>query len=148
MVVRRILVATDLSAESEQAVRYGFQLAQRLHADVALLHVHAGPEFAPQRIRGAKPDELDPHTRLLHDLSAIATDCGTEGVCTRVIVRAGREGPALLATARELAAELVVLSTHQLHGIEHVLFESHLDERLDGMCCPVIAVPARWGDGP
>lgn len=148
MVVRRILVATDLSTEGDHAVRYGYRLAQRLHADVALLHVHGGAQATPARDPDAPTDQFDLHTRLLHELSAIAAHYGAEGVCTRVIVRTGREGPALLAAARELPAELIVLSTHQLHGIEHALFEASADERLSGIRCPVIAVPAPAGDAP
>ena len=147
MVVRRILVATDLSAESDRAVRYGYRLAQRLHADVALLHVHDGSQSAEGRDVHMRGEQIASHTRLVHDVSAIATHYGAEGVCTRVIVRTGREGPALLATARELPAELIVLSTHQLHGIEHALFEGGQDERGGAVCCPVIAVPADSRNG-
>jgi hypothetical protein len=49
--VKRILVPTDLTEESQKTIEFGLALAQRFGAHLTLLHVYR-PSYALQFVRG------------------------------------------------------------------------------------------------
>ena len=128
---KKILVATDLTAASEPAVRTALALAQALGADVAALHVLDAPLesakwFLPdspemQSLRSAIAREEDTvHAQLAAQVGSLS-----EGA-TQIdaIVRRGNPVDTIRAVADEVGADLLVLGTHGRRGIQHALLGS------------------------
>ncbi len=133
--LRKIVVATDLSAGSKRVVPYALSLARETGAHLILLHVVKLEEAAfsfnrvmaeegsKQRLREAYPE------------------CSNEHWC-KPVVAFGDPAEKIVATAREQNADLIVMgarpaavtemATHLGGGVAHrVLVEAH---------CPVLTV--------
>jgi nucleotide-binding universal stress UspA family protein len=117
--VRRVLVATDLTERSTNAVRAGCALAAKGGIDVELLHVlgetpeaalaeHAGATVTAQR----RQRQAEVQRRLLEEV------LGSPVLPRRLPTLAVRWGDAALAIvehAREIEADLVVLGAASCH---------------------------------
>jgi nucleotide-binding universal stress UspA family protein len=101
--IARIVVPTDFSVCSMRALQRAEALAQRLGAEVVLVHVDPsvvlGSEVAPAR-QDAVRRELD----------GIAAVLGTRGVRARGVVRAGAPAEEILAVAMAEGADLIARS--------------------------------------
>src|SRR5437868_10517731 len=78
--VKRILVPTDLTNESQRAIEFGLVLAKPLGAHLTLLHVYQDPSYAVEYMLG--PHDNDPvpqgRTYLEKALKATAEDVRKE----------------------------------------------------------------------
>jgi nucleotide-binding universal stress UspA family protein len=130
MAIRNILVPTDFSEHSEEALRQAIELARALSARLSLLHSYwfslstASPDLVPadlmDRIREAALAELGK----LHE---------------RVVQPAV---PAILCEAEQLPAYLVVMGTHGHTGLKHALLGSVAERVVRLAPCPVLTVKA------
>ena len=119
--IRSILAPTDFSAHSEQAVRYACGLAERLGAELHLLHVlseifPAGPDpllmpVMPPGIlrgeRGAGPARPSPTARPAWGKPRSLV----------MAVRWGSPVEAIVAYAEDLRVDLIVIATHGRTGL-------------------------------
>jgi nucleotide-binding universal stress UspA family protein len=111
MTLKRLLVATDLSARAELAVGRAAMLARQFGAEVALLHVVDDDQPAPLVAAAtANTEEL---------LRAAAPDL--DGLATEVLVRAGVPFEVVVQTAAERAVDLVVMGAHRKRILRDVL---------------------------
>jgi nucleotide-binding universal stress UspA family protein len=121
-----ILASTDFSDASRPAVEWGARLArcwdarlQLLHAIEPLAQTYVWPsQAAPMELFAAEPEDLEPEWAALLekvDLTGIAVDHRT---------LKGYAAPAIVETAKRLAADLVVMGTHGRSGLLHMLLGS------------------------
>lgn len=54
------------------------------------------------------------------------------------------EDNAILATADQFNADMIVMGTHQRHGLSHILFGSITEDTVNHSHIPVLAVPIGW----
>ncbi|HZP42147.1 MAG TPA: universal stress protein [Candidatus Binatia bacterium] len=131
--IARIVVPTDFSVCSMRALQRAEALAQRLGAEVVLVHVDPsvvlGSEVAPAR-QDAVRRELD----------GIAAVLGTRGVRARGVVRAGAPAEEILAVAMAEGADLIVMGTHGRTGLAHALLGSVAEDVVRRALCPVLTV--------
>jgi universal stress protein A len=138
----RIVVATDFSPRSEAAVDYAVELARRLGAQVTLLHLVPEPTAFDYTMGGIPADEWEQareeaKNRLEHELArAKITYQGIESLMRTGI--ALREE--IVNAAKEVSADLVVISTHGYTGWKHLLFGSDAEKMLHEAPCPVLVV--------
>jgi nucleotide-binding universal stress UspA family protein len=122
----RILVPLDGSALAERALPYALELA-RAGARLELVHVHH---------RG-QPAGVD--------LDAVAERLSAAGATAEAHVGAVADGDdlgqAVVGTARELGAELIVMSTHGRSGLGRWIYGSVADQVLRQSPVPVLLVP-------
>ncbi len=123
--MKRVLVATDLSAEADEAIRQADVWARALDADLIAYHVMPPPPV-PQLPPGMLPVPV-PDTRAaraeamaaVHDRLLAITgrhDCRYE-----IVVEDGAPRAAVAEGAETLSADLVVLGAHQHHRLlEHL----------------------------
>lgn len=137
----RILAATDLGPSSERAVRCAFDLARGIGARVTLLYTYRspGPPSDTSFYAGASHAI---HEQAVADLTRNAAGCGPAGVETELMARSGRAEETILATAREIGAELIVMGSHQNRGVQHLLLGSVAEHVARAAPCPVLVVPA------
>lgn len=139
--IRTILVPIDFSECSKQALACAVPFARQFGATVELLHVVA-PYYAfdPNGLDGYQQVEAASITAAKNGLSELALKLVPEGVTAGVHVRSGRVVPEIAAAARELSADLVIISTHGYTGFKHVAFGSVAEGVVRQAPCPVLTV--------
>jgi nucleotide-binding universal stress UspA family protein len=146
--VQKILITTDLSAESKVALPFGREIAQKFGAQIALVLVGQELLAVPASYGLELPMYLDPAVqreideRLRQDLERFkSAEFGAQQV--QSIFKAGEISPAdgILAVADELGADLIVMASHGRSGVSRVLLGSVAERVLRHAKCPVLIVP-------
>jgi nucleotide-binding universal stress UspA family protein len=139
--IERIVVPVDFSEHAKLALAYAVELADAYGAQLHLLHVIDEviyPDFYPPVIPsgGSISEELrDQSLERMSDLLS-----GHKGADATVHVRAGRAAPEIADFAKQLDADLVVIASHGLTGISHVLLGSVTEHLVRRAHCPVFTV--------
>jgi nucleotide-binding universal stress UspA family protein len=131
--VDRILVATDFSACSLNALRYAEALARTLGAEIVLLHVDAVPVAGSDRAavkRVLVEGKLALAADQLHDL----------GLRARTVLRVGAADEEILDAAEKERASLIVVGTHGRNPVVRMLLGSVAERVVRGARCPVLVV--------
>jgi nucleotide-binding universal stress UspA family protein len=137
--LRRIVVAFDGSPPSNRALDFALRLARTNGARVWAVHVAA----PPQAIAEPRTDEeqrSEPQA-IARALELVRTGEHPGGVAVEVWVREGAAAPVLLAAAREVEADLVVVGTRGLRGAGRLFLGSVSSAVLAGAGRPVLVVP-------
>ena len=136
--LKRILVPLDFSACSKKALQYAVPLAQQFGAELALLHiVEPYPpiaELTPVRLETADEGQQE----LARVAKLIPGD-----ISSRVTVRSGVAAHEIVEAAEDLAADLIVISTHGRTGLAHVVMGSTTEKVVRHAHCPVLVVRER-----
>jgi len=142
MEIRRILVPTDFSAPSKQAIAYAFKLAQTLGATLVLFHVieelppYIG--FLPPEETIKAIEELAGRARLdLAQMAVQAQDGKVEVTCQAVV---GVPAPKIIEVAQEMKADMIVIATHGRTGFRHFVMGSVAEHVVSTAPCPVLTI--------
>jgi len=138
----KILVPTDFSSRSDRAVNYAVELARRLESHLTLLHVVPAP-YALDYTLGGIPDGEWENVRHRADqkLEAALQRARIRYESVDAFVRTGSDlHEEIVGAAREVSADLVVLSTHGYKGWKFLLFGSDAEELLIEVQCPVLVI--------
>jgi universal stress protein A len=138
----RILVPTDFSHNSERAVDYAIQLARRLGAKLTLLHVVPEPSALDYEIGGFPTDEIEEwqkeaQKRLAEQLTRAKIEYQEVDSMQRTALHPRDE---IVSVAKELQADLLVISTHGYTGWKHLLLGSHTEKILEQASCPTLVI--------
>ena len=142
---KRLLVPVDFSEHAREALSEAIDIAIVQQAHVDLVHVFDPPDFpalygaGALRLFGKIPD--------LQQAAQSSLETWTQEVkATYSDVEAHfREGHAateILAAARDLESDLLVLSTHGLTGLKHALMGSVAEQVVRAAPCAVLVVRA------
>jgi universal stress protein A len=139
---RRILVPTDFSHRSEVAVGYAVELARKMHGQVTLLHVVPEPSAFDYNIGGFSHEEWD---QAKEEAEKRLADVLAHAKLTLLEVDAKlRTGldlhDEILRAAKQISADLLVLTTHGYTGWKHLLFGSDAEKILQQASCPILVV--------
>jgi universal stress protein A len=155
----RILVPTNLGEPSRAALRYGVAFARQFGAQLFVLHVLDAKRFdavletervlevlsaEPGERTNGEPSPLEiARNAARHDLGRLLTPEEERGTRAEYLLRpsglAGA-GEAIVACARELDVELVVIGKHRLGFVEHMLAGSVTEKVVRHAPCPVLVV--------
>ncbi len=142
--LRKVLVPLDFSELSKAALPWAAFLAHLFHAEIILVNV---TELFPM-------DHLMGQEMMNHTITPLMRDAeiGLErigegfnvpaGVKTSVIARAGVPYKEICRAARELSADLIVLTTHGYTGLKHVWLGSTAERVVRSASCPVLVARA------
>jgi nucleotide-binding universal stress UspA family protein len=142
--LHRILVPTDFSKHSENALAYAAAFAEKFDADLYLLHVVQDLAlFVPEAITNAPP--LTPPLEQLTVAVREAMDRLIEGHQLRGFtvhaeVREGSPFYEIIRFAREQDVDLIIMGTHGRAGLVHVLLGSVAEKVVRKAPCPVLTV--------
>lgn len=139
-----ILVPVDGSPFSEQALHAAIELAKREGGQILILSIllefGANPKHVP------KLDQVS--EQRLHDyLAGLEREVQRSGVPVSQQIRWGQPAPAIVATARELGVDLIVMASHGVgaagpgappSGLGGVAFKVLYETP-----CPVLVIPIR-----
>jgi nucleotide-binding universal stress UspA family protein len=142
--ISKIVVGTDFSQASERALSVALDLAERLDAEVELVHVYALPTFNLP-LEGAMMPSASHAASLLERLQELLDGAvarhSHRGLPLRAHLRNGSPHEDLCHFAREVGAGLIVVGTHGRTGVAHALLGSVAERVLRLASCPVLSVP-------
>jgi nucleotide-binding universal stress UspA family protein len=141
--IRRILFPTDFSEPAAEAKNYALVLADRLGAELHLLHVVVPPGMPfpnadtswTMPATGVKGLVKDAEQRLSEEI-------GTWAEARRAVssVVTGFAVDEIVHYAEEQQIDLIVVGTHGLTGITHLLLGSVAEKLVRCAPCPVLTV--------
>ena len=140
--IKTILVPTDFSECSDDAVRYGLELARRFDAHLHLLHVVQDPVTQPWAAEGFSVplfevvDQWQKQAEQRLRTSVPEEDKGRVTVAS-IIATPYAE---ILDYAAAHNADLIVMGTHGRGGVSHMLLGSIAERVVRRAPCPVLTV--------
>ena len=139
---RKILVAIDLSQESEQVLQTAADIAEMNNAQIAVLHVTDNPQtvFTQWSDYVVPYSEEKIRTQLLSKLTELAEGSGISNHL--VSVEFGRTADVIVDRSDAENFDLIVLGSHGRHGVQ-LLLGSTANGVLHHAKCDVLAVRVR-----
>lgn len=149
--MQRILIPIDLSDASRTALEFGTRMADRLNAEVTVLHVY----WEPPPYIGSEVMMLSmPNTsQSVSDYSRTKARSLMDGLIEKLpapwsqrIIRrleAGDAAGTIVALVEHEGYDLVIVSTHGRHGFSHFLMGSVTEKVVRTCPCPVLTVRHR-----
>ena len=141
--IRRILFPTDFSEPAAEAQNYALTLADRLGAELHLLHVVVPPGVAFPDADTSWTMPAAGAKGLVKDAEQQLSDLiGTWAEARRVIssVVTGFAVDEIVHYAEKHQIDLIVVGTHGLTGITHLLLGSVAEKLVRCAPCPVLTV--------
>lgn len=144
--IRRILCPVDFSDSTERCLAHAAALARWRQARLTVLHVESP---VTQRLPHATAEWTDPQAhqsdseRIRRRVEDLLTAAGEPADRADVLVDLGQPVPRILERAAGLPADLIVLGTHGLGGLEHLMLGSVAEKVLRRAPCDVLVVPPR-----
>ena len=144
--VKRILVPTDFSDPSAEALATAIALAQQAGAVVDLVHVAVEAAFAlppPVDVAAVPVDMTKLMERVTDGLHTEEERVRAAGLRCETAMLVGRPDAEIVARANATGAELIVMGTHGRSGLAHALLGSVAEKVVQHSPCPVLIVPKR-----
>lgn len=143
----KILAATDFSDDSNHALSYAVELAQKFSAEVIVLHVDQ--PLAPVMVSDLNPGldvgamgRIAEEQRLaaLRELDQTTARLRESGIKSRGLLKVGAPFLEIISTAQAEGADLIVMGTHGRTGLVHVLMGSVAERVVRKAHCAVLTV--------
>ncbi len=146
--LHKILIAVEDSPYSDQAVSYGFALARKFEAEIALVHVNEIPVSTPyiaDPLLNESPVMIPEMMQIQEEASKnlfdrIQKQYG-EDIILYTYSKIGRPKDEILATADECKADLIIMGTHGRTGFDHFISGSVSESVTRRAKCPVLIIP-------
>ena len=148
--LKRILVPTDFSDPSAEALATAMTLAQASGATLDLVHVAVEASFAlppPIDVATVPIDITKMMERVTEGLAAEERRVVDSGLRCETVMLVGRPDAEIVARAAATHAELIVMGTHGRSGLAHALLGSVAERVVQHAHCPVLIVPKREAAG-
>ncbi|MBI4878959.1 MAG: universal stress protein [Planctomycetes bacterium] len=142
----KILCPVDFSPDSQVALQYAADLAQSGGGELTVLHV-VEPILYPVEYGMAPVPAVDLESTATANargkLDELVEAIVAEGVRAATRVVFGRADQQICDVAREGRFDLIVLATHGLTGLKHLLLGSVAERVVRHADCPVLTVKRR-----
>lgn len=137
-----ILVPTDFSEPSGKALDYAVTMATSFGAKITLLHVYQLPSEAFPYGSGTFPPELQGEIAdgVAAALAKLVARYPKAGLQSRAEIGDARD--TIIAVAKEIGADLILLGSHGRRGIARALLGSVAEGVLRSALVPVLTVRA------
>ncbi len=147
---KRILIATDFSEGSREALDYAVVLAKYFGADLYLFHAfELLPYRIPEEAASVRPGAFE-WVRTLREeeekkLEALLGEVHQSGTPARSLFKKGVPYREISLAAKEISADLIVIGTHGRTGLDRLMMGSVAERVIRGAPCPVLLVkPKGW----
>jgi universal stress protein A len=150
LTIRRILVPVDFSAPSRAALEHATGLAERMDAELVVLHAWEQPAYlGPEGVVLSAPGVVHPGLEEVRRAVEREVAQFVKGVPlpagTQVRVVQGKPHDAILAVAAEPGVDLVVMGTHGRSGLARMIVGSVAEAVIRHAPCPVLTLRAPAG---
>ncbi|MGD9548654.1 MAG: universal stress protein [Candidatus Krumholzibacteriia bacterium] len=147
--IRKILCPIDFSEPSLAALSTARGFAARFGAELHLMHcvepipVPAGPTTQigmPAETLDVTSYQQHMLQRAREDLEQLASEHSTDDTPVRIHLAEGKPQNEIVACARDIGADLMVISTHGTSGLRRFIFGSVADKIVRTSPCPVLTM--------
>lgn len=142
--LKRILVPTDFSEHSANALRYAAAFARRFSAELYLLHVFQDLAVSGPEAVAVGPPIVAPIEQFLDSarksLDRLVEDAHLQQLTVHREVRPGTPFDEIVGMAKEKDIDLIVMGTHGRGWLAHVLLGSVTEKVVRKAPCPVLTV--------
>ncbi|HEY3277784.1 MAG TPA: universal stress protein [Syntrophorhabdaceae bacterium] len=140
---KRILVPTDFSRFSDNALQYGLDIAAQYGAKVFVIHVlppkvYSDHTITIEMVDALKKQRLEAAAQSLH--GEVEKFSGSRNVEVEPIVRSGVAHEEIGRAERDLKADLIVIASHGQTGLMSILVGSVAGKVAQAAACPVLLV--------
>jgi universal stress protein A len=139
--VRQILAPTDLSEDSLKGLNYAVKLARHFGSKLTICHIMEDAPAVDYALSGAYFEEREAWQA--EEQARLEQLCGAvtaEHPATEACFRSGTLTEEIVAVAKEIAADLIVISTHDHPWFVRLLTGSDAERILRQARCPVLIV--------
>ena len=138
--MEKILVPLDFSKASRKALKYAVPFAEQFGAKVVLLHVVEPVVYPATDLGYLAIDETALIDSAKKTMNQLAKNAIKSRLLERTLVRTGKPYQEIVATARGLKVDLIVISTHGYTGLRHAMLGSTAERVVRYAPCPVLTV--------
>jgi nucleotide-binding universal stress UspA family protein len=143
--IERILVPLDFSENTPALLDWASHLAEEHSSKVILLHAYTPARGVPAargrisaaRLLGQRAIEAE------EQLAEHAAPLRTRGLAVETAVCEGYAATVIIEEAARLEVDLIVIGTHGLSGLKHLLLGSIAERVVQKAPCPVLTVKSR-----
>lgn len=140
---RKILVPIDFSENSVHALRYANAFAKGCEADIKIVYVIEPAVYPPDYSLGqvtfpSISMEINDHAN--EELSKLAKKYIDSDLKYELIIKTGKPFVEIIEAAKELDADLIIISAHGHSGMEQILFGSTSEKVIRKAPCPVLSL--------
>jgi nucleotide-binding universal stress UspA family protein len=132
-----ILLATDLSPNSKGAENRALELALAHQSKLSILTVMELPTCLYGEAGELGCSLPDSRSKFLEELQARAASWG---ITAGIIVKQGESSQAIVDTAKDLEAAVIVMGSHGRTGLARLLMGSNTEKVIGQAACPVLVV--------
>ncbi|MEM1171970.1 MAG: universal stress protein [Cyanobacteria bacterium P01_H01_bin.35] len=143
--MKNIVVAIDFSQITPTIISQAETLARAFQSKLWLIHIaEPEPDFVgfktgPQPKRDRWAEEFRKEHKQIQDL---AEELRQKGLDTVALLTQGSTVETILAEAKKLTADLIIVGSHGRSGIEKLFMGSVSEGILKDSPCPVLVIPA------
>jgi nucleotide-binding universal stress UspA family protein len=142
--VKRILIPTDFSDTSSEALSTAIAFARAFAAKIDLIHVFVEPTYVlppPVEMATFPFDMGELLAKFRACLDGERQRIAAADIPVEALMISGRAAPEIVAHAKKIAADLIVMGTHGRSGFQHALLGSVAERVVHHARCPVLVVP-------
>ena len=140
--LQKILVPTDFSDLSQQALEFALSLADRFRAKLYLMHVWELPMTGSLLPPEPYPESVltEEQTAGEEHLTKVTNELKASGFDVEPVFVFGKPYMEIVKAATDLDVDLIVLASHGRSGISHLLLGSVAEKVVRLAPCPVFTV--------
>ena len=142
--LEKILMPTDFSSSSENAMRYAVSFAKEYNAELVVLHVIHEPHRLRRVTTTLPGEEID---KIITDEIGVVKKAMeqfvkdfSEGVKVKTLIKTGIAIVEIVESAKEENVDMIVIGTHGQTGTRHALIGSVAERVVRNAHCPVFTV--------
>jgi nucleotide-binding universal stress UspA family protein len=151
--IKKVLIALDYGPTAKMVAETGYSLASHLNAEIVLLHViaeriyYTSADNSPALTFSGHMDlsewQLDSTEAIknmsLNHLESARKHLGDENIKT--IIKEGEVAEAILETANELQAQVIVMGSHRQKWLDKIIEETVTEKVLQSTSLPLFVIP-------
>lgn len=143
MTIKKVLIPTDFSELSNEAIDTALPMVKQLGAEISFLHIIERLDHPDEMT--ALFDEgyaylMDRAHALLNDLVIRAKQ---ENITAESEIANGTPYLEILRMAEKIGADLIIMGTHGRKGLDHMLMGSQAERVVRMAACPVTTIKTR-----
>lgn len=156
MLIKKILIGIDNSPFAENAAKYGFDIAHKFDAKVALVHiveptlmpptVGMDPLSSPVAMPVSDAEIMDVQNDMSENLLVRIEKKFGKGLKVTHFNEFGDTTDGIIDCSKDFGADLIVLGTHSRSGIDRLLMGSIAEHVVRHSEIPVLVVPMKEAD--
>ncbi len=138
--LKSILVPVDFSECAAKALQYALPFARQFGATILVAHV-IQPYIPIPEMTGVDVELIDAqmHEAAKRELTTLCNSL-PDDISYEQVLRVGNAQLEIVKAAKELAADLIIVSTHGRSGLAHVFLGSTAERVTRHAGCPVLVV--------